>query len=141
MNIRDEIINASQDLVNWLNGNGLTNRSRRSRVPSSKIEALENALEAELSEQKAEKITDRRQAKICLQKHISLNIDNLDVSVKELYDKIIDAMIDFAQKPEINLRDELMKFYKWDGDFIIPHTGGEVTAEEIVDEYLKQIKR
>ena len=43
-NLNEKLFIASQDLVNWLNGLGLTNKSRRLRVPADKLDKLEKVI-------------------------------------------------------------------------------------------------
>ena len=39
-----ELVDAAQNLVNWLEGHGRTNKPRRGRVPAKLLLALEDAL-------------------------------------------------------------------------------------------------
>lgn len=39
-----DLLDASQNLVSWLNDTGLTNKSRRIRVPAKLLEGLESAI-------------------------------------------------------------------------------------------------
>jgi argonaute-like protein implicated in RNA metabolism and viral defense len=55
--------------------------------------------------------TDRQRAKICLQGHIKLKIDKVDIPIVEKYDEIVDAMLEYASQRESKYKElyEAMK--------------------------------